>query len=182
MAMRASLEETVTLANPMRGFELTVPSKWSVTEVFPSRAAPEFPPDVDFGFSLHPSTAAVQTGGCIGVWANQQPPQSMQFPQVMFLAHPLPALQFDSFVQRMRAKLEALNGTEIESRAGLSLGHIPAGEYVYALGARRVRLRVAWHSGHRYAVFFAGDARAQLAAASAFETVANGVRIRSDLR
>lgn len=166
------------LAEPHRGFELSLPAEWSLTKVFPSRSAPESPPEVDFGFSLHPGSAAQGGNACIGFWANHQPPQSLRFPQVMFLAHPLPPLTFTTFVARMREKLDRMNGKELQLRDDLRLGRMPAGEYVYTLGPRRVRVRLTWHTGHRYCVFFAGDAREHLIAASAFEAVAEGVQLR----
>lgn len=178
MSTPPTVGDRVTLANPMRGFELTLPAEWSLTRVYPSLGAPESPPEVDFGFSLHPSSATDSASGCIGFWANHQPPQSLRFPQLMFLAHPLPPLTFREFVARMRLKLAQLNGTELQECSGLNLGGVPAGEYVYALGERRIRVRLAWHAGHRYSVFFAGDRRSHLAATSAFESLAEGVRLR----
>ena len=167
-------ENIATLVSLRRGLQVDYPEEWNWTPLYPSESPSDDPPPFDFAFSIDPR--AKDPHAWIGAWFNRLPPDSQKYPKLMVLAHPLPPLTFAEFAEGMRAKLVRMGGEELKCREGLQLGGHPAGEYRYALGERRIRIRVTWHNGHRVAVFFAGDEREQVIASRAFELLASGLR------
>ncbi|MGA9525760.1 MAG: hypothetical protein WBV82_30155 [Myxococcaceae bacterium] len=169
---------TTTLRHPRKGWSIDYPADWQMTRLYPSATPPESAPEVDFGFAI--DERASDPDGWLGVWFNRMPPHALRLPQLMVLAHELPALRFEAFADAMREKLTRMGGTELRREDGLTLAGLPAGEYAYALGARRIRLRLTWYEGLRLAVFFAGDERAHLIASRGFDQLAAGLRVNTE--
>ncbi len=169
---------TTTLLHPRRGWSIDYPADWYVTRLYPSATPPESAPEVDFGFAI--DERAADPDAWLGVWFNRMPPHALRLPQLMVLGHALPPMRFAAFADTMREKLSWMGGTELHRRDGLTLAGLVAGEYAYALGPRRIRIRLTWHHGLRLAVFFAGDERAQLIASRGFDQLAAGLRVSTE--
>ncbi len=163
------------LTHPRKGFSIDHPAEWHATLLYPSATPPESAPEVDFGFAI--DARASDPDGWLGVWFNRIPPQALRLPQLMVLAHELPPMRFDVFAEAMREKITRIGGEELKREDGLTLAGLPAGEYAWRLGPRRIRIRLTWHQGLRLAVFFAGDERAQLIASKGFDQLAAGLRV-----